>query len=185
MLTTFIKGMHRAPTGSLLACLLVALVAGCGGGPGDGEFPQVEEPAVASRAFEIVARTGPIVGVRVGQTANLNDLNSYTSSEQPLSYQWSFSSKPDGSNAALQFAAGDGFPQVLLDGTAVAIASGGVVGPLSSGSHTVIVTSTDWAGNAGSASATFTIIVPQTGDVSGDRIVDLTDAVLVLQLILK
>jgi hypothetical protein len=78
------------------------LVAGCGGGPGDGDLPQEQAPAVVAKVFEIVARTGPIVPVRVGQTANLSDLNSYTSSDQPLSFQWSFSSRPDGSNAILQ-----------------------------------------------------------------------------------
>jgi hypothetical protein len=80
------------------------LVAGCGGGPGDGDLPQEQVSAEASRAFEIVARTGPVVAVRVGQTANLSDLNSYTSSDQPLIYHWSFSSRPDASDAVLQFA---------------------------------------------------------------------------------
>ena len=102
MLTMLIPGMSRTLTGCLFACLLAVLVAGCGGGAGDAELPQTQESTVAPRAFEIVARTGPIVAVRVGQTANLSDLNSYTSSEQPLSFQWSFSSKPDGSIAVLQ-----------------------------------------------------------------------------------
>ncbi|MGB5329994.1 MAG: hypothetical protein WBO58_17375 [Gammaproteobacteria bacterium] len=101
-LTMLIPGMFRTLTGGLFACLLGVLVAGCGGGAGDAELPQVEAPAVAPRAVEIVARTGPVVAVRVGQTANLSDLNSYTSSEKPLGFQWSFSSKPDGSNAVLQ-----------------------------------------------------------------------------------
>ncbi|MCP4767243.1 MAG: hypothetical protein GY875_13325 [Gammaproteobacteria bacterium] len=114
MLATLTKGMSRTPTGSLLACLLVVLVAGCGGGPGDADFPQAEEPAAASRAVEIIARTGPIVAVRVGQTASLSDFNSYTSSEQPLSYEWSFSSKPDGSNAALQNATTQ-YPSFVAD----------------------------------------------------------------------
>ena len=101
-LTTLIPGMSRTLTGGLFACLLGMLVVGCGGGPGDAEFPQEQVPAEAPRIDEIVARTGPIVAIRVGQTANLNDLNSYTSSDQPLSFDWSFSSMPDGSNAVLQ-----------------------------------------------------------------------------------
>ena len=114
MLTTLIKGMSRTSTGCLFACLLAVLVAGCGGGAGDAELPQAQEAPVTPRAFEIVARTGPVVAVRVGQTANLSDLNSYTSSEQPLSYQWSFSSKPDGSNAILQNATTQ-YPSFVAD----------------------------------------------------------------------
>jgi len=102
MLTSLLKGISRTPTGCIFACLLAVLVASCGGGAGDADLPQADAPVAATRAFEIVARTGPVVAVRVGQTANLSDLNSYTSSEQPLNYQWSFSSKPDGSNAVLQ-----------------------------------------------------------------------------------
>jgi hypothetical protein len=96
--------MPSALASWLFAVLFAVLVAGCGGGPGDGEFPQAESTTV-SRTVDIVARTGPIVAARVGQTADLSDLNSYTSSEQPLSFHWSFSSRPDASNAVLQNAA--------------------------------------------------------------------------------
>ena len=102
ILTTLLRTISRTPTGWVFACLLAVLVAGCGGGPGDADVPQAQGTAAAPAPFEIVARTGGIVAVQVGGTANLSDLNSYTSSDQPLSFQWSFSSKPDGSTAVLQ-----------------------------------------------------------------------------------
>lgn len=99
--TKLIQRMPRTLPGCIFAILLAVLVAGCGGGPGNGELAQVQSTTV-SRVFDLVARTGPIVAVQVGQTAVLSDLNSYTSSTQPLSFHWSFSSKPDASNAVLQ-----------------------------------------------------------------------------------
>ena len=83
----------------LLACMLVIIVAGCGGGPsGD-----IEEAATnsANRTSEIIARTGPILAVRVGETAYLSDNNSFTTLSDPLTYHWSLLSKPDTSNAVL------------------------------------------------------------------------------------
>jgi len=71
-------------TSYLLACMMVIIVAGCGGGPsGD-----IEETATntANRASDIVARTGPIVAVRVGETAYLSDNNSFTTLSDPLTY---------------------------------------------------------------------------------------------------
>ena len=93
------QGMSQKLTGYLLAFMLVLLVAGCGGG-GDGRASL--QGAAADKSPDIVARTGPIVAVRVGSTANLSDNNSFTSSSAPLSFHWSFASRPDGSNAVLQ-----------------------------------------------------------------------------------
>ena len=87
--TKLIQPTPRTLAKCLCAVLFAVLVAGCGGGPGDGEFPQ-QQSTTEARTVDIVARTGPIVAVRVGQTASLSDLNSYTSSEQPLSFHWSF-----------------------------------------------------------------------------------------------
>ena len=86
-------------TSYLLAGILAIIVAGCGGGAG-GDID--EDPvSSANRTTEIVARTGPIVAVRVGETAYLSDNNSYTTSSDPLTYHWSLLSRPDGSNAVL------------------------------------------------------------------------------------
>jgi hypothetical protein len=92
--------ISRQQAGYLLAGLLALLAAGCGGGGGNSENGATT--AVAGRAVEIVARTGPIVALRVGQTARLSDSNSYTTSADSLRFRWSFSSKPETSNAVLQ-----------------------------------------------------------------------------------
>ncbi|MDH3535467.1 MAG: hypothetical protein OER87_06965 [Gammaproteobacteria bacterium] len=85
----------------LLACALVLLFAACGGGPGEVDVHGTTT-AIADKASEIVARTGPIVAVRVGETAYLSDNNSFTSSTDPMSLQWAFAAKPETSKAVLQ-----------------------------------------------------------------------------------
>ncbi len=103
-MTTPTQQIQRRPrtlAGCRFTILLAVLVVGCGGGPGDADFPEAET-IDTSRVVEIVARTGPIVAVRVGRTATLSDHNSYTSSTHPLRFHWSFLSKPDASNAKLQ-----------------------------------------------------------------------------------
>jgi hypothetical protein len=95
-------GKPRTPSkliSYLLAGAIALLIAGCGGGAGG----DVEEQTAtsANRTSETVARTGPIVAVRVGQTAILSDNNSFTTLAEPLTFRWSFASRPDGSNAVL------------------------------------------------------------------------------------
>jgi cytochrome c5 len=90
--------MPHKLTGYLLAFMLALLVVGCGGGGDERASLQGE----ADKSVDIVARTGPILAVRVGETANLSDNNSFTSLSEPLSFHWSFVSRPDGSNALLQ-----------------------------------------------------------------------------------
>ena len=92
------QGMTHRLTGYFLLFLLILPVAGCGGG-GDGRASLQDSSA---RTVGTVARTGPILAVRVGSTANLSDNNSFSSSSEPLSFRWSFVSRPDGSNAVLQ-----------------------------------------------------------------------------------
>ena len=98
MLTMLTQGISQKLTGYLLAFMLVLLVVGCGGG-GDGRASLQGE---ADKSVDIVARTGPILGVRVGETAYLSDNNSFTTSSEPLNFRWSFAYRPDGSNAVLQ-----------------------------------------------------------------------------------
>lgn len=83
----------------LFAGIFMLMLAGCGGGPGGDVDEQTADPG--NRVTEVVARVGPIVAIRVGQSASLSGDNSYTSLSQPLSYHWSFASKPDDSNAVL------------------------------------------------------------------------------------
>ncbi|WP_455222965.1 cytochrome c3 family protein [Kaarinaea lacus] len=66
--------------------------------PGDGTTP----PPTSTVVVDVLASAGPIVAVRVGEVAVLDGSRSSTSAQEPLSFNWSFSSKPDGSNAILQ-----------------------------------------------------------------------------------
>jgi hypothetical protein len=86
-------------------------MVGCGGG-GDGSNPgQSTTTPIAEDFVQVVARTGPIVAVRVGETVNLDgsksfvsssSASSFTSSSDPLTFDWSFTSKPLASSAVLQ-----------------------------------------------------------------------------------
>jgi hypothetical protein len=89
---------YRTLIGCLLTFVLVVFVAGCGSSGGDA----AAEAPTGVTGINIIAGAGPIVAVQVGQTAVLDGSNSTTTSTQPLSYSWSFSSKPDASTAVLQ-----------------------------------------------------------------------------------
>ena len=82
----------------LFACMLVVMNAGCGGSSGEtgSDIPS------ATSFTELTAIPGPMVAVRVGETATLDGSGSAASSNEPLNYSWSFSSKPHGSLAQLQ-----------------------------------------------------------------------------------
>ncbi len=97
MLTLLTPKLPQKITGYLAVLMLVVVIAGCGGGSGGDNGPT---PA-ASQFDVVVARVGPVVAVRVGETADLNEQNSINSSSEPLSYSWSFAHKPDTSNAVL------------------------------------------------------------------------------------
>ena len=124
--TMFTQRQYRTLIRYLLALLLVVFFAGCGGGgsdsgtpanetPGGNETPPVNEtppgnetppttgtPPVATIIVENIARPGPLVAVRVGETAKLDGSKSRTSSQEPLTYAWSIAFKPDGSSTELQ-----------------------------------------------------------------------------------
>ena len=87
----------------LFACMFVIFIAGCGGG-GSGDPAGTTTPTdpFTENFIEIEAISGPIVAVRVGQVATLNDSRSFADSTQALSYSWSFSHKPAGSTTVLQ-----------------------------------------------------------------------------------
>ncbi|MGD8801866.1 MAG: hypothetical protein PVG12_01690 [Gammaproteobacteria bacterium] len=84
----------------LFACLLVVMIAGCGGSSGGGGTGS-DTPSGAGFT-ELTAVPGPMVAVRVGETAALDGSGSAASSTEVLNYSWSFSSKPHGSVAQLQ-----------------------------------------------------------------------------------
>lgn len=79
--------------GYFFAFLLAILVTGCGSG-------QEAAPA-ASHIAPVVAKVGPIIGVRVGEIPVLDGSKSFTAFSTALSYSWSFAHKPDASNATL------------------------------------------------------------------------------------
>ena len=80
--------------GAFFALLFAAvLAAGCSSG---------SDPAPApSNTAPVVAKAGPIIGVRVGEAPVLDGSKSFTAYAAPLSYEWSFSHKPDNSDATL------------------------------------------------------------------------------------
>ena len=95
------RGRYHALIGWVFTFALAVLAAGCGGsnstssenGPPDG---------AAAASVTVRAETGNIVAVRVNETATLDGSASSTTSTDPLTYAWSFTSKPDGSSAVLQ-----------------------------------------------------------------------------------
>ena len=98
-------GLPNPAAAALPMLLILTLsITACGGG-GDGGASAVAVPDPTpdpDPEISLVARTGPIVAVRVGETAMLSDNNSYTTSQQLLRFQWSFSHRPEASSAVLQ-----------------------------------------------------------------------------------
>lgn len=97
----------RALTSHWLVLALAVLITGCGGGNYGSDPDQAPVQAPASNpptaAFVgVVARTGPIVAVRVGETAILDGSKSVAQSGDPLSFSWSFAGRPGSSRTVLQ-----------------------------------------------------------------------------------
>lgn len=99
MLTLSTHGLFRTLTGGFLAFMLAVFSVGCTDGRNESVSAQNPVPVSVVSA---VARTGPIVTVRAGEMVSLDGTRSFTNSTEPLSFLWSFSYKPDASNAALQ-----------------------------------------------------------------------------------
>ena len=97
--------MIRPLFAGLFACLVAVLATACSGGGGDQGANEALPPPLANNFVDIQAVPGPIVAVRVGELVQLDDTNSYAQSENrdvAMSYAWSFSHKPAGSQAQLQ-----------------------------------------------------------------------------------
>ncbi|MFQ5469070.1 MAG: cytochrome c3 family protein [Gammaproteobacteria bacterium] len=95
----------RNLTGLLVSILIILIVSGCGGGSSPATQNNVNVSPSAAASFNIVdlvAKVGPVVAVRVGETATLDGSGSLTTSDQQLTFEWSFSFKPDASKAAIQ-----------------------------------------------------------------------------------
>ena len=106
--------IHRIPgklAGYFYVLLLAVLVSACdSGGQETSTRTGVSNP--------IVARAGPIIAVRVDETATLDGSKSSTVISAPLSFSWSFSHKPDSSNASLLGAASAN-PSFVADASGV------------------------------------------------------------------
>jgi len=95
--------MLRILSTYLFACLITVFVVGCGSGSGDQPKDQAITPSPFSSTYnELTAVPGPMSGIRVGGVATLDASQSSTTSSEALSYSWSFSYIPDGSQAVLQ-----------------------------------------------------------------------------------
>ena len=86
----------------LYVCMLVVFESGCSGGGSGDQTGTGTSTAVAGNFVDIAAIPGPITAAKVGEVVMLDDRKSYSNSTEALSYNWSFSYKPAGSNATLQ-----------------------------------------------------------------------------------
>ena len=89
------KSRYQTQIGWLFTFVLALLVAGCGGGGGSSS-----SGAQSSGASSVQADAGDIIGIRVGETANLDGSASSTTSGS-LTYKWSFTHKPQASKTAV------------------------------------------------------------------------------------
>lgn len=101
------QGWCQTLIGRVFSFALILVISGCGGGGGGGGDGTTSNPdplpCGTSTSNDLVhADTGDIVAVRINEVAVLDGCNSSTTSADPLAYAWSFTDKPDGSNAQLQ-----------------------------------------------------------------------------------
>ena len=78
--------------GYFFVFMLAVLLSGCGGG----------DTGTQGATAPVVAITGPIIAVRVGETPMLDGSKSFALSSSSLSFHWSFTHKPDASKTTLQ-----------------------------------------------------------------------------------
>lgn len=91
-----IQRRYQPQIGCIITLMLALFISGCGGG-GGGDTTSTG----GSTALSIQADAGNIIGIRVGETANLDGSASSTTLGAQLSYAWSFTHIPFGSNAVL------------------------------------------------------------------------------------
>ena len=85
----------------LLLLSLVTVVTGCSESEPSSDT-SLNDPSLKLQSEDIVASAGPIIAVRVGETATLDGSDSFSRVGGGLMFEWSFSSKPDLSTAELQ-----------------------------------------------------------------------------------
>ena len=91
----------RAYRFSWISCsvLLLALLSACGGGGGGGNGDNSSKPVSSAQA--LIADAGRNQNIKTGQRVRLDGSNSKGLAGKTINYQWSFTSKPTGSRAAL------------------------------------------------------------------------------------
>jgi hypothetical protein len=94
--------MYRTLFGYLFTCLFIIVGSGCSSGSGDPAITDTTTSVTAENYIDIAAIAGPIVAARVGEVVTLNDTKSYARPSESMTYSWSFSYRPAGSNAELQ-----------------------------------------------------------------------------------
>jgi len=105
--SSFPERSVRRLTRLVAALTAVLLIAGCSGGSGTSDTVDptqnpVPRSITVQTAPAATARVGPILGVRVGEVAILDGSRSTTTSDDVLTYEWTFTSKPDASATVLQ-----------------------------------------------------------------------------------
>ena len=86
---------YQTQIGCIFTFVFALLVAGCGGGGGGNSGG-----GSSSGGSSLQADAGDIIGIRVGETANLDGSASRTTSGS-LTYKWSFTHKPQASKTAV------------------------------------------------------------------------------------
>jgi hypothetical protein len=98
-----IASSSRTLTRYILVLLVTLVTAGCDVG-GVSSTNQTPPPPSPSTGFNVVANAGPIVAVRVGEMAVLDGSRSSAGYQRASEFSWTFTYKPDASNAELQYA---------------------------------------------------------------------------------
>jgi len=103
---------YQAKFGCVITIILALYVAGCGGGgaPSSGGG----SPS-ANVVQTLNADAGKIIGIRVGDTANLDGSASTAPASGSLTYAWSFTHKPDSSKNAVLTNENTAYPSFVPD----------------------------------------------------------------------
>jgi len=105
-------GQWQAKIGCLFTFVLVLFVSGCGGGSGGSTSGGGSTPASVQT---LNADAGDIIGIRVGDTANLDGSASSAPTSGSLTYAWSFTHKPETSKTAVLINANTANPSFVPD----------------------------------------------------------------------
>ena len=98
--------------GYMFIIIAFLFLSGCGGG---GSSDSVSNDTPSANVLSVQADVGDIIGIRVGETANLDGSASSTTLSSPLTYSWSFTHKPQASKTAVLINADTAYPSFIPD----------------------------------------------------------------------